>query len=168
MTSHLLGLPLLLSLLLVISSCSETPEPTPTSFCDLVQTSESGEGYTTVQDYCGYRHLGCPWTTAELEAQHESCEVPDFNYDRCEFKRFSGCGVIQYEHRYDESYYYLPSYDADTQELIGVISATDAPRWCGTVSTNDVTIGRVGPMLPDSPNPCGEVEETACCSLAAD
>ena len=158
--------PLLVALLGLISGCTGTSEPL--GFCDLVRTTESGEAYMTVQDFCGYRHLGCPWTTAELEAQHDSCEVPDFNYDRCEFKRFSGCGVIQYEHRYDESYYFLLSYDADTRELIGVISATDSPRWCGSVFEDEVTIGRIGPLLPSSPNICGEVEETSCCTPAAE
>ena len=100
MKSYLFGLPLLFIFLVVISGCTDTSEPA--NFCDLVQMSESGEGYMTVQDFCGYRHNGCPWTTTELESQQDSCEVPDFDYDNCEFKRFTGCGVIQYERRYDE------------------------------------------------------------------
>ena len=34
--------------------------------------------------------------------------------------------------------------------------------------TDKVTLGRVGPLLPRSPNICGEVEETSCCTLAAE
>ena len=150
---------LLLALTLLFSACDSSKQEL--SYCDYVEVAEDGTSSMTLEDFCQFSD--CYWNTTDFEAQFETCEELEWDYHRC-WKRFEGCGVIQYEQAHDESFYYMVSYNAENGLLMGAITGNDFEPYCNGASQKE-DIGYVGPNLTRNlDNSCAIIQETYCCN----
>ena len=152
---------ILLSLSLSLTSCDTTEPEQELLYCDYVEVAEDGSASITVQDFC--RFSDCYWNTTDFEDQFETCEELEWDYYKC-WKRFEGCGLIQYEAAHDESFYYMASYNAENGQLIGIVTGNDYEPYCEGANQKE-TIGHVGIALTQKwENDCSSIKETYCCN----
>ena len=142
----------------------------PLELCDFVQLDEDGLPFVTIDDYLVVRGHAVPATLDEHRAQFDNRCLSTERQDEPPFagKLFSGCGYVQYEPRYDESYYELYSYSAETGELVGAVNSSDAPRRCPGLehlidySDWNPSLGDVGIYLQYRDTECDSVTVTYC------
>ena len=129
--------------------------------CQNLSFDEDGRAHIPLEDYCFVQT--CMDSPTERETHFDTCEQTTSDYPRCGWKRFTGCGMIQYERIGDESSYYLENFDGQTGELLGVIIGSDSNVFCGG-QTHELTAGFVEQNLAHYwDGICDDIEQMYCC-----
>ena len=143
----------------------------PLEMCDFMQLDDEGLPFVTMDDFLIVRGHAVAATVSEHIARFDNLCLGTERLDDPPWAGtlYSGCGYVQYEPVYDESFYALYSYSAETGKLVGAIMSSDAPQFCPGLDhiecclDRDLRYGDIGISLPGRVDPeCDSVLKTYC------